>query len=166
MKLSEGVEWTVHCCSLLAGLPKEAALPAKKLAEFFDVPEHYLAKHMQQMSNAGIVQTKKGPGGGYRLAKPAEAITLLAMVEAIDGRRSSFKCTEIRRRGPTGAAPCAYKTPCGIARAMHKADKVWRAELEKTTLADIQLLGLQETPPEQMKKALQWLKEVFCEKNS
>lgn len=161
MKLSEGVEWTVHCCSLLAGLPKGAALPAKKLSEFFDVPEHYLAKHMQQMSNAGIVQTKKGPGGGYSLARPADSITLLAMVEAIDGRSSSFKCTEIRRRGPTGSKPCAYKTPCGIARTMHKADKAWRAELKKTTLADIQVLGLQETPPEQMHKAIEWLKEAF-----
>ena len=92
---------------------------------------------------------------------PAVSITLLDMVEAIDGRSSSFKCTEIRRRGPTGVKPCAYKTPCGIARAMHKADKVWRIELEKTTLEDIQLLGLQETPPEQMNKALQWLKDIF-----
>ena len=161
MKLSEGVEWTVHCCSLLASLPKDAALPAKKLAEFFDVPEHYLAKHMQQMSNAGIVQTKKGPGGGYSLARPANSITLLAMVEAIDGRSSSFKCTEIRRRGPTGVKQCAYKSPCGIARAMHKADKVWRAELRKTTLADIQFLGIQETPPAQINKTLEWLKEIF-----
>lgn len=161
MKLSEGVEWTVHCCSLLAALPLDAALPAKKLAEFFDIPEHYLAKHMQQMSGAGIVQTKKGPGGGYRLAKPAASITLLAMVEAIDGRSSSFKCTEIRRRGPTGVKPCAYKTPCGIFRAMQNADRAWRSELKKTTLADIQLLGLQETPPDQMNKAVEWLKDIF-----
>ncbi len=161
MRLSEGVEWTVHCCTLLAGLPPSAALSAKKLAEFFDVPPDYLAKHMQQMSKAGIVQTKKGPNGGYSLAKPARDITLLDMVEAIDGRVCSFKCTEIRQRGPSGVSPCQYKTPCGIARAMRKADQVWRDELKKTTLFDLQMIGLRETPPEQMNKAITWLKGLF-----
>ncbi len=142
-------------------LAKGRGIASQKTCRIFDIPEHYLAKHMQHMSRAGIVHTKKGPGGGYCLAKSAASITLLDMVEAIDGRSSSFKCTEIRRRGPTGVKLCAYKMPCGIARAMHKADKIWRAELEKTTLADIQLLGIQETPPEQMNKALQWLKDIF-----
>jgi Rrf2 family protein len=161
MKLSEGVEWTVHCCALLANLPKGTALPAKKLAVFFDIPEHYLAKHMQQMSIAGIVATKKGPGGGYRLAKPATSITLLDMVEAIDGRTSSFRCTEIRRRGPTGLTPCAYKMPCGIARTMKNADKIWREELAKTTIADIQMMGVRETPKEQIEKTVDWMKEIL-----
>ena len=158
MKLSEGVEWTVHCCALLANLPKGMALPAKKLAIFFDIPEHYLAKHMQQMSIAGIVATKKGPGGGYSLAKPPTAITLLAMVEAIDGRSPSFRCTEIRRRGPSGVKACAYETPCGIARAMHAADKAWRAKLQETTLADIQMMGNKEVPTEQIKKTIEWMR--------
>lgn len=161
MKLSEGVEWTVHCCALLANLPEGFALPASKLAEFFDIPEHYLAKHMQQMSSAGIVMTKKGPGGGYRLAKPATSITLLEMVEAIDGRASSFRCTEIRRQGPSGVKPCAYKIPCGIARTMNAADKAWRDKLAQTTLADIQMMGAQEVPPEQIEKTMNWLKDVL-----
>jgi len=161
MKLSEGVEWTLHCCTLLAALPEGKAMSAKKLAEFFDIPPDYLAKHMQQMSNAGIVQTKKGPNGGYSLARSARDITLLEMVEAIDGRTSSFKCTEIRQRGPSGVSPCQYKTPCGIARTMRKADQVWRYELKKTTLADLQMLGVRETPPEQMIKAINWLKGLF-----
>ena len=158
MKLSEGVEWTVHCCALLASLPPGLALPTNKLAVFFDVPTHYLAKHMQLMSKAGIVKTKKGPGGGYSLAKLPSEITLLAMVEAIDGRSSSFRCTEIRRRGPSGVQACAYKTPCGIARTMHAADKAWRAKLQETTLADIQMMGVKEVPTEQIEKTMEWMR--------
>lgn len=156
MRLNEGVEWAVHCCSLLASLPQGAALPGPRLAEFFDLPVHYLAKHLQQLSAAGLVQTRRGPGGGYRLARPAEAISLLEMVEAIDGRAPCFECTEIRRRGPTGAPAAAYRRPCGIARAMLKAEAAWREELGKVSLADIRDLGRAETPAAQLTAAVAW----------
>ncbi|GHO71412.1 hypothetical protein KSC_103040 [Ktedonobacter sp. SOSP1-52] len=47
MKLSEGVEWGIHCASMPAGLPEEAVLPTKVLAEYQGVSETYLAKHLQ-----------------------------------------------------------------------------------------------------------------------
>ncbi|PCH74931.1 MAG: transcriptional regulator, partial [Rhodobacteraceae bacterium] len=118
MKHSEGLEWAVHCCALLAALPPGLALPAKLLAEFFDLPEPYLAKQLQKLSQSGIVETRRGPRGGYTLARDAGDITLLQMVEAIDGDDRHFRCTEIRRCGPTGVADRHYLRPCGIARSM------------------------------------------------
>jgi len=161
MRINEGTEWAVHCCALLASLPAEAALPAQKLAEFFDLPEHYLAKHLQQLSAAKILKTRKGPGGGYQLAKSPDKIPLLTIVEAVDGKGPSFRCTEIRRRGPTGQAPACYKAPCGIARTMWKAEKAWRSELRKVSLSDIQRLGLQETPKQQIEQSIQWFRNVL-----
>lgn len=161
MRINEGTEWAVHCCSLLASLPGDAALSAQKLAEYFDLPEHYLAKHLQQLSSAKIVKTRKGPGGGYRLAKSPDKIPLLAIVEAVDGKGPSFRCTEIRQRGPTAQAPRCYKRPCGIARAMWKAEKAWRSELRKVSLKDIQLMGVRETPKQQIENSIQWFREVF-----
>ncbi len=161
MKLSEGVEWAIHCCSLLAALPDGTALPTHKLSAFFDLPGSYLAKHLQLMANAGIVTAKKGPRGGYALAQPASAISLLDIVEAVEGRSSCFRCTEIRQQGPT-AAPAAYYTrPCGIARAMRKAEKAWRQELARVSLRQIQEMGLKETPAAQREKATAWLKEAL-----
>ncbi len=161
MKLNEGVEWSIHSCALIAALPEDAALPARKLAEYFELPEAYLAKSLQQLSSAGIVSTKKGPGGGYRLAKPASDITLLDIVEAIDGRSPCLQCTEIRRRGPTGVADTAYKKPCGIARAMLRAEKAWRTELAKVSLLEILRKGLHESPKTQQAKAVKWFEDAL-----
>ena len=52
MRLSDGVEWGVHVCVLLAALPDGAALPAAKLAEYHGVPAPYLAKHLQVLAGA------------------------------------------------------------------------------------------------------------------
>ena len=71
VKLSDGVEWGVHACVLLAVLPPDAALPAARLAEYHGVPSAYLAKHLQALARGGVLETVKGPRGGYRLARPA-----------------------------------------------------------------------------------------------
>ena len=76
MRLSDGVEWGVHVCTVLAIVPPDRALPAAKLAEFHGVPAAYLAKHLQALARAGVLETTKGPKGGYRLARPATEITL------------------------------------------------------------------------------------------
>jgi len=50
MRMSEGVEWGVHCAAVLAALPPLATLPGKALAEFHDVSETYLVKHLQALT--------------------------------------------------------------------------------------------------------------------
>ena len=72
MRLSDGVEWGVHACTILAVLPPDRALPAAKLAEYHGVPAAYLAKHLQSLARAGVLETVKGPRGGYRLAAPRD----------------------------------------------------------------------------------------------
>src|SRR5438046_10326890 len=103
MRLSEGVEWGLHCAVLLAVMPSDAALATGRLAEYHGVPVAYLAKHLQAMSRAGILAAVPGRGGGYRLARPAVDVSALDVVEAVDGEAPAFKCLEIRRRGPAGA---------------------------------------------------------------
>ena len=108
MRMSDGVEWGVHACTLLATLPARGALPAAKLAEYHGVPAAYLAKHLQALARDGVLETVKGARGGYRLARPAADITLADVVEAIDGDEPAFRCTEIRRRGPTAMPAREY----------------------------------------------------------
>jgi Rrf2 family protein len=86
MRMSDGVEWGVHVCTLLAGLPDDAALPAAKLAEYHGVPAAYLAKHLQALAGAGVLRTVKGAKGGYRLAKPPAQITAGALLRAVEGQ--------------------------------------------------------------------------------
>ncbi len=161
MKLSDGVEWGVHVCTLLAVLPPDSALPAARLAEYHGVPSAYLAKHLQALAGAGVLETVKGPRGGYRLARPSAEITVLDVVEAIDGDEPAFRCTEIRRRGPTAMPAREYKHVCGIHRAFNRADEAWRKELEATTIASLVLGVMQEAPKAAVEKGARWLGEAM-----
>ena len=160
MKLSDGVEWGVHACVLLAVLPSDAALPAARLAEYHGVPSAYLAKHLQALAGAGVLETVKGPRGGYRLARPAAEITVLDVVEAIDGHEPAFRCTEIRRRGPSAAPARDYRTPCGIYRVFSDADDAWRSALAAATIADLVVGVVQEAPRVSLDKAARWLSDA------
>lgn len=135
MRLSEGVEWAAHSCTILAALPEDGALGPAELAAFFEVPKAYLAKQLQALSKAGIVVGVRGRSGGYRLARSPEKVTLRDIVLAIEGPGPCFRCQEIRRRGPTAQPKRCYPKPCRIARAMWAAERVYLAELDKVTLA-------------------------------
>jgi Rrf2 family protein len=163
MKLSDGVEWGLHCCALLALLPPDAALPAARLAEFHGVPAAYLAKHLQALSRAGIVEAVAGKRGGYRMVRPPAEVTLLDIVEAIEGRAPAFRCTEIRQRGPASLPAREYRVACAITRAMQQAEAAWRDELESQTIADLLRSLATDVHPKAAAKAAAWLKEVLHE---
>lgn len=133
MVLGGQVEWALHCMSLLAALPPGALAPAAALAEIHELPKPYLQKALQAMAAAGLVETVPGPKGGYRLARDAAAITFLDVVEAVEGKQRSFRCTEIRRQGP--CAPAKVTGICEVAGVMYEADEAWRAVLRAQTLA-------------------------------
>jgi Rrf2 family protein len=144
----------------LATLPSDGALPAAKLAEYHGVPAAYLAKHLQTLARAGLLETTKGPKGGYRLARPPDQITVLDIVEAIDGVEPAFQCTEIRKRGPVALPAKDYAKLCGINRAFLKADKAWRAELRDTTVADMLMGVLRDVPRAGLEKGARWLQDA------
>jgi len=158
--MSDGVEWVLHSCTVLAALPDGQALPAAKLAEFHGVPPAYLAKHLQAAAAAGIVASVPGPRGGYRLGRPAAEIPLLDVVLAVDGDDTAFRCSEIRQRGPVTSPPDAFRRPCGIARAMWRAEDAWRAELQATTVADLLVELLATVPASTLVAGAEWLQAV------
>jgi len=156
MQLSQGVEWALHCCTLL-GVAPGLTLSGRRLAEFHGVPEAYLAKHLQSLSRAGIVESLPGARGGYRLARAPRDISVLDVVEAIDGRGSTFRCTEIRQRGPAKLPRTKYPKPCGIHALMDRADAAWRAELASASIADIVMSVARDAHPDGLAKGAKWL---------
>ncbi len=137
MKLSDGVEQAIHCVTFLSGLSEEGVLSATALAELHGVSPSYLLKHLQALSGAGLLVTTPGPKGGYRLARAKEEITLLDVVLAVEGPAPAFRCAEIRQRGPNPLPGRYFTKPCQINAAMLKAERAYRAELAKVTIADI-----------------------------
>jgi Rrf2 family protein len=138
MRMTEGVEWGLHCCLTLAWLGDEEPVSTAKLAIWFDLPTAYLNKRLQALARAGILRSLPGARGGFRLARPPEEITLMDVVTAIEGKDEMFRCTEIRQQG-AGAeeGDREFTLPCGVAAAMRRADLAWRRELAGQTVADL-----------------------------
>lgn len=150
------MEWALHCCHTLSEIPPGATLTLAQLAELHAASGPYLAKHLQALSRAGVVEAVTGPNGGYRLARPAAETSLLDVVEAIEGRGGTFRCIEIRQRGPIAAPPSAYRLPCAIAEAMDAADAAWRRELASRTIAAIGECA-RNRAPDAITRTRQWL---------
>jgi Rrf2 family protein len=137
MELPRTVEWALHCCWLLALLPEEDTLPARRLAEFHGLPEPYLAKLLKSLTREDLLVATVGPRGGYRLARRPEQISVLEVVQAVEGARPLFRCTEIRQRGPVALSATQCRHPCGIASVMQGAEQAWRDQLAARSIADL-----------------------------
>ena len=161
MILGNQVEWALHCMSTLARLPAARYVPTKVLAEFHGVPKEYLSKAMQALAAAGLIEGTLGPKGGYRLKRAASEITLLQIVEAVEGRQRTFNCQEIRFNNPcldSKAKAQKKKAPvCVIAKAMYQADEAWRSSLRSKKLADIVADVHDQVPAELLAQADEWL---------
>lgn len=137
MKLPESTEWALHSVASAAQLEPDVTVSAAQLAAHFGVPPAYLAKQLQALVRAGILNATPGPRGGFRLARPASEITLFDVVAAVDGGGSPYVCREIRQRG-TGALPRSQcRERCLFATKMAEAHAAWRAGLEAVTIADV-----------------------------
>lgn len=116
---------------------------------------------IQALTRAGVLESVPGPKGGYRLARPATAISVLDVVEAIDGPEPAFTCTEIRRRGPAGGLPArSYPKPCAIHAVMDRADAAWRRQLAATTIAELATAVTAAAAPKAAVKAVEWFQEI------
>ncbi|WP_313609296.1 Rrf2 family transcriptional regulator [Rhizobium sp.] len=133
------VEYGLHTLLwLIAEHPKRAS--SRDLAEMQGVPAAMLAKIMPRLEKAGIVTSSDGITGGYELAKPPEDISVLEVVDAIEGDRRLFDCKEVRRGcvlfGGT-PPPWSVDGVCRIHAVMLRAERRMRSELDKTSLADL-----------------------------
>ncbi|WP_254055782.1 Rrf2 family transcriptional regulator [Ruegeria sp. EL01] len=137
-RLGDGVEAALHCALVLAALPAKKVMSGKDLARLHGLSESYLLKHLRALTAAAISEAVPGPRGGYRLTRPAGQVTMLEVVEAIDGVGPAYVCREIRQKGDvTTKVKCAYKKDCFIKRRMLAAEQLWREALREQTLQDL-----------------------------
>ena len=150
MRISQGVEWALHCCVTLACTGNSEPISTARFAKRFKLPPAYLNKSLQALVHAGILMSNAGPKGGFRLAKSPASITLWDVVSAIEGSEHSFRCTEIRKNA--GAGPQECLKPCGIAQAMYDAEEAWRRSLAHITLEKI----MESSPSVVKERAMRW----------
>lgn len=137
--LGNSVEYGLHCLLWLTG-PQAGPASSRDLAELQGVSTSFLAKIFPKLEKAGIVSASEGIRGGYRLARAPDRITVLDVVDAIEGDKPLFECQEIRGRCAVfGGKPPGWATDgvCAIHAVMLRAEKRMREELAATTLADL-----------------------------
>ena len=85
MKLTRASSYALHAVAYMAGQKKGDPVASHIIAHDRKIPERFLLKVLKPLVSAQILHSIKGPNGGYRLAKPANEITMLDVVEAVDG---------------------------------------------------------------------------------
>jgi Rrf2 family protein len=85
MKLSRTVSYAVKATLQLAQWPGDAPVPCSKLASQGNMPERFLLQILRNLVTHGILRSTRGVDGGYALVKPADQISLLDVIEAIEG---------------------------------------------------------------------------------
>jgi Rrf2 family protein len=157
-----GVESGLHCLLYLVE-PGDGHQPSSKdLAEFQGVSPSYVAKLFTQLEKAGIVESVEGIRGGFRLARPAERISILDVVDALEGDKPLFKCREIRRNcvlHEDDPPRWASRGVCAIHQIMLTAEQRMRATFESQTLADLAGDVNRKLPARYLERTDQWFRD-------
>jgi len=91
LKMSEATTLALHTMAYLAANPGDTA-SAREMAEAFRASEAHLAKVLQRLGKVGLVESSRGPRGGFRLGKAPDQVTLLDVYEAIEGPLEVTAC--------------------------------------------------------------------------
>ncbi|MGB9757704.1 MAG: RrF2 family transcriptional regulator [Candidatus Bipolaricaulaceae bacterium] len=125
--MSEAAALALHAMVLLA--EAEGPLSVAEIARRLRASGAHVAKVMGILARANLVEAKRGPAGGYFLARPAEEIRLLEIYEVFEG--------ELRRDRCVFASPVCISEKCVFGGLLEEVRKAVHAYLANTTLADV-----------------------------
>lgn len=92
MQITRAADYAVRVVIYVAANGGERCVPTAEISECQDIPTAYVSKVLQALGKAGIIATFPGRGGGAKLVDPAEKISILNVVEAIDGPITLNRC--------------------------------------------------------------------------
>ena len=85
MRVSAKVDYAVRAAVELAAAPDAEPVKAQDIAEAQDIPLKFLENILQQLRQADLIESTRGPHGGHQLARPAGEVTLADVIRAVDG---------------------------------------------------------------------------------
>ena len=127
MQISARADYAVRACLVLA-TRLDSPMSAEAVAVNADVPAKFLEAILAELRNGGIVRTQRGPTGGCRLARPPDDITLLAIIEAVEGRLGDV-------RGLDPGALSYPESAAALPQVWARVQTLLRSTLAATTLA-------------------------------
>jgi Rrf2 family protein len=129
LELTRRGDYAVRAMLTLAR-PGAGQLTAAALAEATAIPSSYVPQVMGDLVRAGLVANRRGRNGGYVLASPAAEITILAVVEAVEGDGRRRTC--VMRGGP-----CRRDGACDVHDVFYRAQEAVFGTLAAVSLADV-----------------------------
>lgn len=105
------------------------------IVEEEEVPAKYLESILTQLRKRGLLQSRRGPAGGYQLAAPPESISLADVVRTLDGAFAPTTCS--RTRNPICCEGCDDMESCNIRPFMRRVRDEMAAVLEGQHLTDL-----------------------------
>ena len=129
--LSRTARYALRAAVYIAERQEETPVSVQDLARELDIPRNYLSKTLHRLAQAGVLTSTRGPGGGFRLSRPAAEVALQEVVAGVEPVEST------EARCLLGRAQCSEDDPC----AAHGRWCVVREQMEtffsETTLADL-----------------------------
>ncbi|HEX6862056.1 MAG TPA: Rrf2 family transcriptional regulator [Thermoanaerobaculia bacterium] len=128
--MSRAAQYAIRTLIQLARLPGAGSATVASIAEKEAIPPAFLAKVVRSLVRAGLVESSRGPGGGIRLARPPEEISVLQTIEGAGDERYLELCM-------LGLPRCTDENPCAMHAFWSETRGRLRAELAKATIAAI-----------------------------
>lgn len=130
MQITRQADYALRAMLYLANLEPTQRAATSHIAEEKHIPPSFLAKIISQLSIAGLIHTSRGARGGVSLARTPEEITVLEVVEAIDGPLALNECT-------LNAGSCPFGENCPMRPVWCDAQQELVERLSTTTFADV-----------------------------
>ena len=130
MRLSQKADYAMRMMVDLACMSDSQWVDVGEVAQRQDVAKPFMAKIASQAAVAGLVVTHRGTGGGLALAQPADSITMLQIIEAIDGPMALNQCTFEPTR-------CPRSNKCAVHAIWKKAQQQFNELLSDTLLSEV-----------------------------
>jgi len=132
MRLTSFTDYGLRMLMRMASAP-ERVFSTADLAEEFGLSRNHLSKIMQQLSRAGIVETRRGGGGGATLARPAAELRLGQVIAVLEEDQPIVECFG------SGNSLCTIDGQCRLKARLRMAERAFLSDLDRSTLADIAL---------------------------
>lgn len=127
LQISRKGDYAIRGMVYLATQPADKVSLLSDIAAEMEIPQMFLAKIFQQFNKSGLVKSYRGAGGGFQLGRPAENISLLEIVEAVEGPIVPNRC--IMAKGM-----CSRDATCTVHPVWKEVQKSMRDILSKVTL--------------------------------
>ena len=134
MKLSVRGEYALRALLVLGLRYDQDVVPIKAISEEQNIPKRFLEQILNDLKSAGMVQSRRGVAGGYRLARRPEEITLAAVVRHIEGALAPVSCVSERFYEKCS---CPDESRCAIRSAMKEIRQAIVNVAERVTIAEL-----------------------------